>query len=56
MGALVGATQGDAIRLASLKAMLAGRTQNGKPKPGYRRNVQAIRAEIAKLETSRVPA
>lgn len=37
-------------RLATCKDMLASRTaSDGKPKPGYRRNVAAIKREITKL-------
>lgn len=36
-------------RIAELKGKLAARTQNGKPKPGYKTNVAAIRREIARL-------
>lgn len=46
MGALVG----HGVRLGELKDKLAARTLNGKARPGYRRNVQKIRAEIARLE------
>lgn len=37
-------------RLAALRAKLAGRMQGRSPKPGYKHNAQAIRAEIARLE------
>jgi hypothetical protein len=36
-------------RLAQLRAMLAAR----EGKPGYKRNVEAIKAEIAKLESGK---
>lgn len=39
-----------AARLAELHVKLAGRLQGGSPKPGYKRNVQAIRSEIARLQ------
>lgn len=38
-------------RLASCKKMLEARTTpDGKPKPGYRRNVAAVMKEIRRLE------
>jgi len=37
-------------RIAKLRGMLAARTRNGSPKPGYENNVPAIEAEIARLE------
>lgn len=37
-------------RIADLQAKLAARTkQDGTPAPGYKKNVEAIRAEIARL-------
>lgn len=38
-------------RLALLKARLSARTKpDGKPLPGYTKNVQALKDEIARLE------
>ena len=39
-----------AERIAELQAKLAGRMQGGNPKPGFKRNVQAIKREIARLQ------
>lgn len=50
MGSLVDDDRRTKLRLLELRAMLASRTLNGKPKPGYRVNVERIRGEIAKLE------
>lgn len=50
MGALAGSALPDpTARIAELKGRLAARTLNGKPKPGYKTNVAAIRREIARL-------
>ena len=39
-------------KLARLKALLEGRSNpDGTPRKGYRRNIDLLRAEIAKLET-----
>jgi len=38
-------------RVEQLKEMLVARTDgSGKPLPGYRRNVEMVRAEITRLE------
>lgn len=38
-------------RLALMKARIAARTDGkGKPLPGYKRNVEALKAEVARLE------
>lgn len=40
----------NADRLASLQGKLAARVSGGSPKPGFKRNVRMIRAEIARLQ------
>lgn len=39
-------------RLASLRRLLKARWYGDKPLPGYEKNCEAIRAEIAKLEAA----
>lgn len=40
-----------AKRLEQLRAKLNGRTKrNGQPQPGFKKNVEELRAEIARLE------
>lgn len=48
--------EGEHKRLRQLKEMLAARTDSaGKPKPGYKGNVEQLRVHIAELE-KRLPA
>lgn len=37
-------------RIAELRRKLASRMQDGKPKLGFKRNVSALKAEIARLQ------
>lgn len=44
-------TPEEAARLEQVRGMLKSRTDmRGKPLPGYKNNVEAVKAEIARLE------
>lgn len=42
--------QAAGVRLVELRRKLAARTSRGKAVPGYEKNVEAIKEEIARLE------
>lgn len=37
-------------RIAQLESMIEGRTVNGQPAKGYAKNVEALKAELARLQ------
>jgi hypothetical protein len=38
------------VRIAQIESMIEARTSNGETKPGYTKNVEALRAELARLQ------